>query len=153
MSFISYIVGIVMMTNTINMDSSRQIAMKDPLYDNWIEQLAQHENCPITGLVDSNGVKSYGPYCFQMLTFKGYVRGYGLLQDATDEELYNWISDKDFGRKLIKLMLNEDYENWRHWRNTVINKIGYPIKDKCSIAGIASNGFCCDPPKKCKNIK
>ena len=93
--------------------------------DVWISKLESRENCPPQGLIDSNGLKSYGPLCWQEATFRGFVKRYDLLKDSEPAEIMNWISDKTFGRELIKKMLEDNYENYDHWRNSV-KKIGFP---------------------------
>ncbi len=97
------------------------------LLDKWLIKLAApgNEHCPANGVMDS-GSKSYGALCFKLDTFQRYVRRYELLPYAEDAELMNWIGDADFQHQLAKRMILEDYGNWRHWKNTVVNKIGYP---------------------------
>jgi hypothetical protein len=114
-----------MATNTISVNSPQQMIMRDTKYDAWIDTLEQNEGCPVNGIIDSNGIKSYGPACFQMQTFKEQVRKYQLVPYANDNELYNWISDEPLQRRLIKLMLAENINNAYKWANT-IKKIGMP---------------------------
>jgi hypothetical protein len=111
-----------------NPQSAKRVetAVKDEL-DLWIEKLAQHENCPATGIIDTNHQVSWGILCFQYPTFKRYIRKYNLLPEVEDEELYNWIADSKLQKKLTKIMISDNYNNWRHWYNSVITrKLGKP---------------------------
>ena len=98
----------------------------DPL-DEWLLKLSKKENCPREGMIDSNGKKSYSALCFQLNTFKGYVKKYNLLPHTEDYEIINMIDDRNFQFKLAKMMIQDDYNNHNHWKNAV-KKIGLPPK-------------------------
>ena len=97
--------------------------------DRWLSILTQpgNEACDPEGTHDM-GSLSYGALCFKEDTFRRYVARYNLLPYAEGDEVMNWIGDSRFQHKLAKKMIQEDWKNWRHWKNTVINKIGYPPK-------------------------
>jgi hypothetical protein len=106
---------------------------KDNL-DVWLDNLGRHEGCAVgvkngelVGTWD-NGSYSYGILCFKQGTFIEQVRKYKLLTEATDEELMNYIGDPQFQKKLARLMILDNWNNWRHWYNTTKYKIGYPPK-------------------------
>jgi hypothetical protein len=86
----------------------------------WLDSLRIHENCPTTGVIDSNALKSYGPYCFQLDTFDRYEAKY---------HISGPISDLPTQRRLVLLILHEP-EGWRNWYTTVTRKIGLPPVDK-----------------------
>ena len=95
-------------------------------FEEWIDQLAEAEsgNDPELKILDTNRKYSYGCLQFQLSTFRQYSREYSLFKDSAvnlRKEIYNCESQ----RKLAALMIRDDYENWRHWRNTV-KKIGKP---------------------------
>lgn len=97
--------------------------------DTWLDELRNYENCPVEGIVDINRNLSFGCLCFQENTFKGYVKQFNLLPQSEDVELMNWISDCDFQKILAKKMIQDKYENWSHWRTSVIErKLGLPPK-------------------------
>ena len=96
--------------------------------DRWLVKLSKNENCPIEGIIDSNGLRSYGKFCYQLDTFKRYIRKHNLLPYTPDDELLNMISDEDLQWRLTKMMILDDYNNWKHWRNVVEKKIGLPPK-------------------------
>jgi len=101
-----------------------KVEAKDAL-DIWIDKLEKEEGCPDVGLVDSNGKLSYGPLCFQGETFVAYAKKYNLIPQAEPAELMNFVSDEYYQKKLARLMVEENYENWRHWFNSS-NRMGYP---------------------------
>ena len=83
-----------------------------PSQKEWLDELSQYENCPTIGMVDSNGKKSYGDYCYQEDTFirlvKKYREKYELIPYAEDQEIFNFISDNSFQRKLTEIVLLEE---------------------------------------------
>jgi hypothetical protein len=85
----------------------------------WLDSLQLHENCPANGIIDSNGLKSYGPYCFQLDTFNRYEAKYHISGPITDSATQ---------RKLAILILQEP-DGWRNWI-TSVGKIGLPPGDK-----------------------
>jgi hypothetical protein len=110
------------------------IEYKKDALDEWNDNLGRHEGCiakiidgKLVGTMDS-GSYSYGILCFKKQTFIGYVKQFNLLPYSTDEEIMNWIGDNQFQKNLARLMILDDYNNWRHWKNTTLYKIGYPPK-------------------------
>ena len=90
-------------------------------------RLGKAENCPESGIIDSNGLKSYGKLCFQEATFVSYALAYNEFPNAEPYELPNLMTGEAEQRKLAKHMIEYDYNNWKHWRNSV-SKIGLPPK-------------------------
>ena len=84
----------------------------NPELEYWLDKLGEMENCPTTGMVDSNGKKSYGKFCFQKDTFLGTVKKYreeyNLLPYAEEQEFFNWIADEQFQRELVKIIIKEE---------------------------------------------
>lgn len=92
--------------------------------DHWLNQLKWKENCPEWGMVDSNGLKSYGVMCFQEATFKQYALKYNLLPHAEPNEIVNLIDNESLQKELAKRMIQDDPDNWRHWYNSVVGYKG-----------------------------
>jgi len=91
----------------------------------WIKKLGENENCPTDGLIDTNGLRSYGRFCYQEQTFKTFVRKYNLLPNAEETEYMNFIGDEDVQMALTILVFRDSLSNWTHWQNTVL-RIGMP---------------------------
>jgi hypothetical protein len=113
-----------------SIDSTSLKIEKDPSLEKWIDKLGAHENCPPEGIIDSNGLRSYGRYCYQEGTFIMFVKiyrkkGYELLPQAEDSELLNMIGDDHFTKELTYIVFKENPGDWTHWRNSV-KKIGVP---------------------------
>ena len=98
---------------------------QETAFNKWLDKLGKGENCPPEGMIDSNGLKSYGLLCFQEGTFKHYAKRYDLYPNAEEHEIINFIADPDEQRKLATLMIKEDRNNYRHWLNTT-KRIGLP---------------------------
>ena len=99
-------------------DKPTEVA-SDPLMD-WVEnKLIPRENCPPEGMEDG-GSKSYGPACFKETTFVSAVRDLGMFPFAEDKELINLTSGKKESADVAYAMIKKDYDNWRHWENTVV---------------------------------
>jgi len=111
--------------NALEAQITQKKATPDAL-DIWIEHLAKHEGCSPTGTPDM-GSLSYGDLCFKKGTFVGFVKQFNLLPQCEGDEVMNWIGDGQFQRKLAKMMIEDKYSNWQHWRTTV-KKIGLPPK-------------------------
>jgi hypothetical protein len=82
----------------------------------WLNLLGKNENCPENGIIDSNGLRSYGQYCFQLATFTRYSKKFGLAGQ---------ITDNDFQRTLVIKILQEP-AGWQNWYTTITQKIGLP---------------------------
>ncbi len=99
--------------------------------DIWLEKLAKKESRGRSNIkiLDVNNRHSYGCLQFQMETFKGYSKKYDLLPEAEDKEFENMIYDCNFQKLLARKMIEERYDNWRHWYNSVNSKhVGLPPK-------------------------
>lgn len=112
------------------------IATQQDKLDVWLNKLIQVESGGKADIkvLDSNNRYSYGVLQFQMATFKGYVKQYNLLPYAEDREIENSIYDCDLQKALAKRMIQEDYNNWKHWYNSVVGYqgrkgIGLPPKE------------------------
>ena len=86
----------------------------------WVSELAKMENCDPLGTMDSDKTLSYGKYCYKPSTFLHFVRKYGLLPEAEDQEVQNWINDNEFQDRLTLLIIENEPESWTHWRNSVL---------------------------------
>jgi len=108
------------------MEPSGVILEKDAL-DQWMMLLAEAESGGDATLkiLDTNRKYSYGCLQFQFHTFRQYAREYSLFDGFDDRDLRQEIYNCDSQIRLATLMIEDDYSNWRHWRNTV-KKIGKP---------------------------
>jgi hypothetical protein len=61
----------------------------------WLNNLELYENCPINGIIDTNGKISAGPLCYQDSTFISFVKKYNLLPNAEDQEILNMRGDRE----------------------------------------------------------
>jgi len=100
--------------------NERNLPIPDTRDQSLVAQIEDLAFCESSGredikIVDTNGWYSYSCLQFQFPTFKQYVRRYGLLPDATDEELMNMIGDCEFQKELAYRMISEDSGNWSHW--------------------------------------
>ena len=95
--------------------------------DYWLDRLKQQESGGVEHIkhLDSNNKYSFGCYQFQVETFVSYTKRYNLLPESEDAEIENWIYDCTYQRKLAKEMINDNYDNWKHWR-TSTGKVGKP---------------------------
>ena len=119
------------------------VAPKDPL-DSWLTELGKAENCPESGIVDSNGLKSYGKLCFQERTFVSYSLALNEFPNAEPYELPNLMTGETEQRRLAKRMIKEDYNNWKHWECTVLGA----RSEKCAKLGIKGIGIGYPPHEK-----
>lgn len=86
----------------------------------WLDALQSHENCPLDGIVDSNGLRSFGAFCYQMNTFIPKMQDYRseLAPDAEDDELLNFL-DSESERRLTRVILRDHPEEYWRWCTTV----------------------------------
>ena len=105
--------------------SRLNFGLKEPLLG-WLVLLERNENCPFDGILDTNGEKSYGPFCYQEKTFLLFVRKYKLLPNTEDKEVINMIGDRDFQWLLTSMVFQDSLDHWIHWRTTATKKIGMP---------------------------
>jgi len=106
---------------------SSEVNMERNALDKWMTLLAEAEsgNDATLKIVDTNRRYSYGCLQFQFRTFRQYAREYALFEEFDDRGLRREIYNCGSQRKLATMMIEDDYDNWRHWRNTV-KKIGLP---------------------------
>jgi hypothetical protein len=90
----------------------------------WLEVLADEEsgNRAHIKVLDVNGRYSYGCLQFQMATWIGMGKAYGI--GTTPENIY----DCQLQKHLAFVMISDRYANWRHWGWTVtkVGGAGYP---------------------------
>lgn len=91
----------------------------------WLDRLHMAENCPPEGIIDSNGLRSYGPFCYQAGTFIAFIRDLNMMPLAEDAEVFNEIADPALQRELTWRILEKYPSYWSHWLNSVA-KIGLP---------------------------
>lgn len=101
-----------------------EVKVSDPVAE-WVDKLGEHENCPPEGIIDSNKKRSYGKFCYQVETFKMFVKRYNMLPQAEDKEVLNFISDDTFQKELTVRVIRDNPKNWTHWF-TSTKKIGPP---------------------------
>ena len=98
------------------------------LLDNWIEDLVQAESNGREDIIilDVNNRYSRGCLQFQDATFEHYTKRYGIEGD---------IMDCGFQKRLARLMIKENPDNWKHWWNSVRHKVGLPPIDNRAKKG------------------
>lgn len=84
-----------------------------------IDQLAMCESGGLATAINpfDGGSHSRGILQFKDSTFIQYAKRYNLFPNAEDDEILNFIFDGDYQKKLARLMLDENINNWRHWVN------------------------------------
>lgn len=103
--------------------------------DFWINKLGKIERCEPNGTWDS-GSLSFGILCFKEKTFIQYVKKFNLLPDAEDKEILNFIGDNFFQKRLARLMILDNFNNWKHWQTSILRE--------CNQFGVCGIGF---PPR------
>ena len=99
--------------------------------ESWINELVQKESEGRADIkiLDSNGRYSYSCLQFQEQTFRFYVERYNLLPGVEYAEVMNWIYDCEFQKLIALKMLEEDHNNYLHWRTSVLKRgLGLPPK-------------------------
>lgn len=82
----------------------------------WLDKLETYENCPIEGMVDKNGKKSYSCLCFQLETFQRYFKKYyPQAKDIEEQEWLNLISDCELQKDIAYKMISANHSNWKNW--------------------------------------
>lgn len=89
-----------------------------PKMEAWLTALRKHENCPPEGIIDSNGLRSYGPYCFQAATFAMFKKQFAPTSTAS-------IADPAFGRWLTMEIVTKVPNGALNWA-TSVRRIGLP---------------------------
>lgn len=95
--------------------------------DLWLEKLIVLESNGKENIkiLDHNGVHSFGCLQFQKETFEEFGMKYQLVtvDDDTDELIYDCTLQKEIAKRMIE----DNYNNWRHWYTSVmIKKLGLP---------------------------
>lgn len=87
--------------------------------DLWLDQLCLKESkCnPTEKHLDVNNRYSYGCFQFQMGTWLAYAKRFG----TTEGNIYDCALQRKVARYIITIE-----HGWRHWKLTVLTKIGYP---------------------------
>jgi len=77
---------------------------------------------------DKDLTPSYFSYQFKPKTFKYYSVKYGLLPpDLEDEDYFNWMSDYDVARDVVRHMIDDPKVKWaQEFPDCVLRKVGYP---------------------------
>lgn len=99
--------------------TSGDLTVQEPTdMDIWLAKLAFQESGGNDHLkvLDVNGKYSYGCLQFQEGTFRSYALKYGFISDNTPTA--SVIYDCSLQKKIAKLMLANDYSNWRAWYNS-----------------------------------
>lgn len=121
-----------------NPSNTQEVAERAPdALDTWLNKLVnkESEGREHIKILDHNNRFSYGCLQFQMETFISYARHYDLLENTEDGEMENVIYDCNLQKKLARLMIEEDYGNWRHWYTSVTSRnLGYPPKKVSELA-------------------
>lgn len=111
--------------------------------DLWLEELAWKESNHQEKIkvLDWNGRYSYGCLQFQMGTFKAYMTQYGIVPATTPQVTWDaMIYDCKVQKSLAKLMIQDNYLNWKHWSYTVRNKMSGlpPIETAPTVAVVVA---------------
>ena len=93
--------------------------------EKWVDKLGTKEKCPAEGIIDSNGLRSYGYWCYQSRTFVWFVQRTEMMPGATEKEILSKLSDYNTQRELTIRILELDPSAWTHWK-TSVKKIGKP---------------------------
>lgn len=115
--------------NTSAFAQNRPIKGENTLLEVWLDKLVLFENCPFNGIIDNNGLRSYGPYCYQELTFLDFMARFPeCMPFAEKAEWLNNLADYDTQRCLTKKVVLADKNAYRHWyTSTVLRKgLGLP---------------------------
>ncbi len=99
----------------------------DEVLKKWIDALALAESGSRERIAhqDRDGRYNYGCLQFRERTFRFFVKKYNLAANAEPDKVMNLIYDCAFQKRLALRMIQEDPENWKHWRRTA-RRIGLP---------------------------
>lgn len=98
--------------------------------DLWLEKLITLESNGKENIkiLDNNGEHSFGCLQFQKETFEEFGLKYKLI--APDDEIDDLLYDCNLQKEIAKKMIEDNYNNWRHWYTSVkIKKLGLPPKN------------------------
>ena len=92
----------------------------------WLDKLVTYENCPPEGIIDSNGFRSYGAYCYQQATFADFMSRFAqiCMPYAEENEWLNNLSDYHTQRCLTKNIILADKNAYEHWLTSTVIKKG-----------------------------
>ncbi len=99
--------------------------------DAWIENLALLESKGRNNIkvLDYNGLHSFGCLQFQISTFAEFGTKYGFF--SQNDNIGKLIYDCELQKKIAKLMILENPDNWRRWYTSVVTKgLGLPPIDE-----------------------
>ena len=110
------------------MAESVVLKQTDPLSD-WIDKLATYESCPPEGILDTNGRRSYGPFCYQLDTFVWFIKyfrkeGVDLAPNSEDVELTNLVADPQIQKRLTRLVFKWIPNAYEHWYTSIVVRRG-----------------------------
>ena len=135
MKYINWlIVSLLILGGAILTAEKREITSTPPIVqpdvvlsdlEPYLDALAMCESNNRQGfrVVDTNGYYSYSAYQFQMSTWMAEARAAELFPEAEEEDYVNLIWGRTDQRNVAKVMLEDNPNNWTHWR-TCSKKIG-----------------------------
>jgi hypothetical protein len=94
----------------------------------YLEKLGKMENCPPEGIIDANGKRSYGKYCFQRETLIEGIKKLNLYPHAEPQELDNFLADEWTQEQIILSWIKENPNLLKkHFYTTVVKRgLGLP---------------------------
>ncbi len=94
--------------------------------ETWLDALSFAESGNRQWLVhrDRDGRLYYGCLQFREKTFRAYARKFHLLPKRA--ETMTAIYDCSIQKRLAAMMIRDDPRNWRHWKGTVVKRVGPP---------------------------
>lgn len=96
----------------------------------WIDSLksCESQNREDITILDTNKKYSYGGLQFQLGTFMGYGKLYGILpEEFTDKEGLLLIHNPFVQRAIARKMLDDGL--WKHWLNCAKTLSAYPLEE------------------------
>jgi len=96
--------------------------------DQWLDALASAESGNRAWVVvrDEDGGYNYGCLQFREKTFRAYVRRYNLAPGLNQDEVMGLAYNCSFQKQLAARMIRENPNNWKHWKKSVLEKVGLP---------------------------
>lgn len=122
-----FLIGVKLNATTESIIYGNQNPIEHVQLRQWINILVQQESSGRTNIkiLDNNHKYSYGCLQFQKQTFVGYAKSLNMLPETEDNEIENFIYDCEYAKLLVEKMIENNYDNWKHWKNSV-DKIGMP---------------------------
>lgn len=120
-----FLIGVKLNATTESIIYGNQNPIEHVQLRQWINILVQQESSGRTNIkiLDNNHKYSYGCLQFQKQTFVGYAKSLNMLPETEDNEIENFIYDCEYAKLLAEKMIENNYDNWKHWKNSV-DKIG-----------------------------